>query len=85
MKQNVLDVLHDAAVALAYAAYAPRWQGTGANMREVMRETVRARAIVETMLAALETIVELERRGGSSQSIRMAAVAAIKRAKGEEA
>jgi len=84
MKQNVLDVLHDAAVALAYAVdvlEAP----TGANMREVMRETVQARAIVETMLAALETIVELERRGGSSQSIRMAAVAAIKRAKGEEA
>lgn len=40
-------------------------------------------AAAPDLLAALNQIIELERRGGSSQSIRLVAAAAIKQARGE--
>jgi hypothetical protein len=82
MKNNVLDVLKAAGDSLAYAADALE-APAGAYMRDVARETGEAWDTVSALIVALNQIVELERRGGSSQAIRMLAVAAVKQAKGE--
>jgi hypothetical protein len=83
MMISVDDALREAAGSLDYAADALE-APAGSHMREVSRDLKAARATVAAMLAALNQIVELERRGGSSQAIRMLAVAAVKQAKGEE-
>lgn len=82
MKQNVLDVLRAAGDSLAYAADALEAPAS-AYMRDVARDTVEAWDTVAALIVALNQIIELERRGGSSQSIRLVAAAAIKQAKGE--
>jgi hypothetical protein len=82
MKHNVLDVLRAAGDSLAYEADALEAPAS-AHMREVARDTVEAWDTVSALIVALNQIVDLERRGGSSQSIRMLAVAAVKQARGE--
>ena len=84
MKHNVLDTLRAAGDSLAYAAGVLEGAAS-AHMREVARDTVEAWDTVSALIVALNQIVELERRGGSSQAIRMLAVAAVKQARGEEA
>lgn len=82
MKPNVLDVLRAAGDSLAYAADALEAPAS-AHMRDVARDTVEAWETVSALIVALNQIIELEWRGGSSQSIRLVAAAAIKQAKGE--
>ena len=87
---NIIDILSDNLTA---------WDGEEDSVREEHAELIEAtRACLESvdasliaaapdllaaMLAALETIVELERCGGSAMAMRLVASTAIKQAKGE--
>lgn len=81
MGYPVTDVLRDAAGSLGYAAMvleAPEYS----RMRCAARDLAEAEAIVAEMLAALESIVTLERNGGSATAMRMTAQGALDLAKG---
>lgn len=79
---SVIDVMSEAAGFLDYAADALE-APVGSHVREATRDLKAARDTVAAMLAALETIVELERCGGSAMAMRLVASTAIKQAKGE--
>jgi hypothetical protein len=79
---DINDVMRDAVSSLHYAVMALE-ASEGASIRDTLEELKEARHIVAEVTWALETIVEVERNGGSAQAMRLIAAAAIKAAKGE--
>jgi hypothetical protein len=78
---DINDVMRDAVSSLHYAVMALE-APEGASIRDTLEEFKEARHIVAEVTWALETIVEVERNGGSAQAMRLIAAAALKRAKG---